>query len=198
MNRDGERESDWDRNDDKLILETRQGDRRAFGMLVTRYQKKVYSLAMRMVRSHDAADDIAQETFIRAYRAIDSFRPGSKFFTWLYRICVNLSINYLKKEKRTVSANRLVEEDTALRKEREEKNPLDCVAEVEMKDKIDMAIRTLSPKYKAVFVLRIFEAMSYEDIAESLNISVGTVMSRLFRAREKMREILKEYRDWNR
>jgi RNA polymerase sigma-70 factor (ECF subfamily) len=197
MSADVEKRSERDGNDDELILRTRQGDRHAFGVLVTRYQKKVYFLAMRMVKDHDAADDIAQETFIRAYRAIDSFKVGSNLFTWLYRICVNLSINHLNKEKRTVAASSLGEGDMTLER-MEKKNPLDCVSEAEMKSKIDMAIQTLSPKYKAVFVLRIFESMSYEEIAESLNMSVGTVMSRLFRAREKIREILKEYRDWNR
>ena len=180
--------------DDELIRRTRAGELRAFDTLVKRYQRKVYYLALRMVKSHDAADDIAQETFIRAYDAIESFKLGYSVFTWLYRICMNLSINHLKRGRRIMTESSFSEEAKPLERAAAGADPLDCAEMKEMGGRIQAAIDSLSPKYKAVFVLRIYEDMSYEEIAESLGISVGTVMSRLFRAREKMQEMLKEYR----
>jgi RNA polymerase sigma-70 factor (ECF subfamily) len=183
-----------ERSDDDLIRRTREGDLRSFGILVRRYQRKVYFLALRMVKNHDAADDIAQETFINAYNAIGSFKLGYNVFTWLYRICMNASINHLKRGRRVMTESRFEEETKPLERAAVGANPLDHCMEKEMERRIGEAIDSLSPKYKAVFVLRIFEEMSYEEIAESLEISVGTVMSRLYRAREKLQEMLKEYR----
>lgn len=180
--------------DDELIRRTRQGDLRAFDALVRRYQRKVYFLAIRMVKNHDAADDVAQETFIKAYNALDSFKLGCSFFTWLYRICVNLSINHLKRGRRIMTESSFREEARPLERPAAGADPAGCMEMAELGERIEAAIDSLSPKYKAVFVLRIYEDMSYEEIAESLDISVGTVMSRLFRAREKMQEMLEEYR----
>ncbi len=180
--------------DDELIRRTREGDLRAFDTLVRRYQRRVYFLAIRMVTNHDAADDVAQETFIKAYNALDSFRLGCNFYTWLYRICMNLSINHLKHGRRVMTESRFKEEAKPLERAASGADPLDCAVMTEMGERIETAIDSLSPKHKAVFVLRIYEDMSYEEIAESLDISIGTVMSRLFRAREKMQEMLAEYR----
>jgi RNA polymerase sigma-70 factor (ECF subfamily) len=193
MNGIGKRESAGEWSDDDLIAQTRRGDLRSFDALVRRYQRKVYFLALRMVKNHDAADDIAQETFIKAYRAIDSFKPGYNFFTWVYRICMNLSINHLKRGKRVMTESSFREEARPLEREAPGADPLDRVAAKEMEERIEAAVDSLSPKYKAVFVLRIYEEMSYEEIAGNLGLSVGTVMSRLFRAREKMQEMLKDY-----
>lgn len=194
MNRIEQQEPAGERSDDDLIRETRNGNLRSFDALVRRYQKRVYFLAIRMVKDHDSADDIAQETFIRAYRAIDSFRMGHNVYTWLYRICMNLSINHLKRGKHVMTESSFREEAHPLEKEAQGTDPLDHLAMKEMRGRIETAVDSLSPKYKAVLVLRIYEDMSYEEIAESLRISVGTVMSRLFRAREKMQEMLKEFR----
>ncbi len=180
--------------DDELIRRTREGDLRAFDTLVRRYQRRIYFLAVRMVKNHDEADDVAQETFIRAYGALDSFKLGCNFYTWLYRICMNLSINHLKHGRRIMTGSRFKEEAKPLERAAPGADPLDCAVMTEMGERIEAAIDSLSPKYKAVLVLRIFEDMSYEEMAESLDISVGTVMSRLFRARERMQEMLEEYR----
>ena len=179
-------------SDDQLILQTREGDRRAFDLLVKRYQKRVYFLALRMARDHDAADDIAQETFVRAYFAIGSFTLGRNFYTWLYRICMNLSINHIKRRKFAVPASQMSDESDPLEQAASAPNPSEALLSKEKTARIESAIDSLSPKYKAVLVLRAYEDMSYEDIARTLDISVGTVMSRLFRAREKIRDVLEE------
>ncbi len=182
-------------SDDELIARAQEGDSHSFDLLVKRYQRKIYFLAYRMVKSHDAADDIAQETFIKAYFAIKSFRIGYSFYTWLYRICMNLSINFLKRQKFVIPESQFEEGASPLEKEASGADPSSQLALKEMESKIEKAIDSLSPRYKAVLVLRLYEDMSYEEIARTLKISAGTVMSRLFRARERMQEMLKEYKE---
>ena len=182
-------------DDDELILKAQEGDLRPFDLLVKRYQRKIYFLARRMVKGHDAADDIAQETFINAYSAIKSFKIGYSFYTWLYRICMNLSINYLKRQKFVISESQFGEEASQLEREAPGADPSNHLALKELEGEIEKAIDSLPPKFKAVLVLRVYEDLSYEEIAKTLKISMGTVMSRLFRAREKMQEMLKEYKE---
>ena len=182
-------------NDDELILKVQKGDLYSFDLLVKRYQKRIYFLAYRMVKSHDHADDLAQETFIHAYSAIKSFKAGYSFYTWLYRICMNLSINFLKRQKFMIPESQFDEDKNPLKKEIAGVDPADHLAAKELEIKIDRALNSLPPKFKAVLILRIYEDLSYEEIARTLNISTGTVMSRLFRARERMQEMLKEYKD---
>ncbi len=182
-------------SDDELIRRAQRGDLRSFDLLVRRYQKKVYFAAYRMVKNHDAADDIAQETFIHAYSAIKSFKVGYRLYTWLYRICMNLSINYLKRRKFVIPESQFEEETSPLDVEATGPDPLESLASKELEQRIERAIDSLPPKYKAVMVLRIYEDLSYEEIARTLKISLGTVMSRLFRARERMQEMLKEYKE---
>jgi RNA polymerase sigma-70 factor (ECF subfamily) len=182
-------------SDDELIVKAQEGDLRSFDLLVKRYQRKVYYLARRMVKGHDAADDIAQETFINAYSAIRSFKIGYSFYTWLYRICMNLSINYLKRQKFVIPESQLDGETSPLEREAPGADPSNHLASKELEGKIEKAIDSLPPKFKAVLVLRIYEDLSYEEIAKTLKISMGTVMSRLFRAREKMQEMLEEYKE---
>ncbi|MGB7062541.1 MAG: sigma-70 family RNA polymerase sigma factor [Candidatus Zixiibacteriota bacterium] len=182
-------------DDDELILKAQKGDLHSFDVLVGRYQRKIYFLALRMVKGHDAADDIAQETFINAYSAIKSFKIGYSFYTWLYRICMNLSINYLKRRKFVIPESQFEEETSPLERGAAGADPSNHLALKELEDKIEKALDSLPPKFKAVLVLRVYEDLSYEEIAKTLKISIGTVMSRLFRARERMQEILKEYKE---
>ena len=183
-------------DDDELILKAQEGDLRPFDLLVKRYQRKIYFLARHMVKGHDAADDIAQETFINAYSAIKSFKIGYSFYTWLYRICMNLSINYLKRQKFVIPESQFEEETSPLEREAAGADPSNHLALKELEGKIEKALDSLPPKFKAVLVLRVYEDLSYEEIAKTLKISIGTVMSRLFRAREKMQEMLKEYKEY--
>jgi len=192
MERAEERESYAEKSDDELVLLVQQGDRGSFDTLVKRYQRRIYFLALRMARDPDAADDLAQETFVKAYFAIGSFTIGRRFYTWLYRICMNLSINYLHKSKHALPASRFDEEEEILEREAPGPDAADELISKEKTAKIEAAIGALSPKYRSVLVLRVYEDMSYEDIAGTLGISVGTVMSRLFRARKKMLEALGE------
>ena len=179
-------------DDQTLIAKAQQGDLHSFDLLVRRYQRRVYSLAYRMVKNHDAADDIAQDTFIKAYSSIKSFKLGHPLFTWLYRICMNLSINYLKRQKFVISESRFEEESSPLEKETTSEDPLSLLVKKEQEKKIEQAIDLLPPKYRTVFVLRVYEDLSYEEIAQVLKISLGTVMSRLFRARERLQDLLKD------
>jgi RNA polymerase sigma-70 factor (ECF subfamily) len=182
-------------SDDELILKAQEGDSHSFDLLVRRYQRKIYFLAYRMVKNHDAADDMAQETFIHAYFAIKSFKIGYSFYTWLYRICMNLSINFLKRQKFVIPESQFEEEASPLEREATGADASDQLVSKELEKKIEEAVDSLPPKYKAVLVLRIYEDLSYEEIAKTLKISLGTVMSRLFRARERMQEMLKEYKE---
>jgi RNA polymerase sigma-70 factor (ECF subfamily) len=181
--------------DDELIRQAQQGDLRSFDVLVRRYQRKIYFVAYRMVKSHDAADDVAQDTFINAYGAIKSFKIGRNLYTWLYRICMNLAINHLKRSKFMVSESQFEERTSPLEREAAASDPAEDFASRELERKIEQAIDSLPPKHKAVLVLRVYEDLSYEEIAQTLKISVGTVMSRLFRARARLQEMLKGYKE---
>jgi RNA polymerase sigma-70 factor (ECF subfamily) len=187
-----DRETYAEKSDDELILLVQGGDRRSFDILVKRYQRRIYFLALRMARDPDAADDLAQETFVKAYFAITSFTIGRRFYTWLYRICMNLSINYLNKSRHAIPASRFDEDEEVLEREAPGPDAADTLISKEKTEEIETAIDSLSAKYKSVLVLRVYEDMSYEDIAGTLGISVGTVMSRLFRARQKLLETLGE------
>jgi RNA polymerase sigma-70 factor (ECF subfamily) len=179
-------------DDEGLIVKAQEDDLYSFDLLVKKYQKKIYFLAYRMVKNHDAADDVAQKTFINAYSSIKSFKLGYSFYTWLYRICMNLSINYLRRRKFVISESQFEEEVSPLEKETESEDPLSLLVQKEQERKVEQAIDSLPPKYKTVFVLRVYEDLSYEEIAQTLKISLGTVMSRLFRARERLQELLKD------
>jgi RNA polymerase sigma-70 factor (ECF subfamily) len=178
-------------DDEKLIAKAQEGDLYSFDLLVKRYQKKIYFLAYRMMKNHDTADDIAQETFINAYSSIKSFKLGYSFYTWLYRICMNLSINHLKRQKFVIPESQFEEGASPLEKETTKEDPLSLLVRKERERKIEQAIDSLPSKYKAVFILKVYEDLSYEEIAQTLKISLGTVMSRLFRARERLQETLK-------
>lgn len=179
-------------DDERLIAKVQEGDLYSFDHLVKKYQRKIYFLAYRMLKNHDAADDIAQETFINAYSSIKSFKLGYSFYTWLYRICMNLSINYLKRQKFVIPESQFEEEVSPLEKKTNSEDPLSLLVEKEQERKIEQAIDSLPPKYKAVFILRVYEDLSYEEIAQTLKISLGTVMSRLFRARVRLQGLLKD------
>ncbi len=198
MNRSEERAPQDQHSDDELIRKAQTGDLHSFDILVRRYQRRIYFVAYRMVKSHDAADDIAQETFINAYLAVRSFKVGRSLFTWLYRICMNLSINYLKRQKFVIPESQFDEESKPLEKVAAGSDPGELLESKELESQIEKAVDSLPPKYKAVLVLRLYEDMSYEEIAATLKISVGTVMSRLFRARQRMQEMLKEYKEFAR
>jgi RNA polymerase sigma-70 factor, ECF subfamily len=178
--------------DAPLIERVRQGDTRAFEMLVVKYQRRIERLIGRMVRDVDLVQDIAQEAFIRAYRAIPQFRGDSAFYTWLYRIAVNTAKKALMELKRDplVSEAALAtreDDDETSRVESElsdGETPESIMAGRQIAAAVNAAIEALSDDLRQAIVLREIEGLSYEEIAEVMNCPIGTVRSRIFRARE--------------
>ena len=179
-----------EKSDDDIIIEAKKGSNVAFDELVHRYQKKVYALAYQMTHDPEEADDLAQEAFIRAYKAIDRFEVGMKFFTWMYRIVINLGINYSKKKARMQN---LEPDDEARIVAKHSTIPSVVIENEELGEKIRTELARLPEHQKSVFILRVFQDLSYKEISDILNIEIGTVMSRLNRARESLKIALKDY-----
>ena len=177
------------RDETFLLARARQGDLAAFEEVVRRYQRRVYGVALRIVRAHDLADDVAQEAFVRAWRALDRFEVGRPFGPWVCRIAANLAVNHVRSPR---SREEALPEDHA-ETPAADPGPLGAVLDAEARRLLDAAVAALSPEQRAVFVLRAVEEMSYEEIAGALGISPGTVMSRLFRARERLARALAPY-----
>ena len=185
--------------DHQLVERVREGDKRAYGLLVEKYRRKIIRLLSRMVRDPDDLEDIAQETFIKAYRALPQFRGDAAFYTWLYRIAVNTAKNFLVargKAMRTVSEQAVNDED-----EPDDRLVAQDIAtpESELLSKqvaiaVNEAVDSLPEELRQAITLREMEGMSYEEIAEYMACPIGTVRSRIFRAREaiasKLRPIL--------
>ena len=182
-----------DRELDQVLVERAQsGDKRAFELLVIKYQRKLGRLLSRMVRDAAEVEDITQETFIKAYRALPGFRGESAFYTWLYRIGVNTAKNYLVGRKRQASSTDVQAEDA---ENYEEGDMLRDVAtpDAELQTKqiaqaVNSAVDALPDELRIAITLREIEGMSYEEIAQMMDCPIGTVRSRIFRAREAIAE----------
>jgi RNA polymerase sigma-70 factor (ECF subfamily) len=172
-----------------LLARARQGDLTAFEEVVRRYQRRVYGVALRIVRAHDLADDVAQEAFVRAWRSLDRFDLDRPFGPWVCRIAANLAVNHVRSPRAREEGLGEGNAETPAAGP----DPLGTVLDAEAKRVLDEAVAGLSPEQRAVFVLRTVEEMSYQEIAEALGISPGTVMSRLFRARERLVKTLAPY-----
>jgi RNA polymerase sigma-70 factor (ECF subfamily) len=177
------------RDETFLLARARQGDLPAFEEIVRRYQRRVYGVALRIVRSHAVADDVAQDAFLRAWQSLDRFELGRPFGPWVCRIAANLAVNHVRSP--VAREDPLPEGLGETRSGRG--NPLDAVLDGEAQGLLQEALATLPPEQRAVFVLRAVEEMSYAEIAEALALSPGPVMSRLFRAREKLARALGPY-----
>ena len=178
---------------DALLVErAKRGDQRAFEMRVVKYQRRIERLISRMVRDDGLVEDVAQETFIRAYRALPQFRGESAFYTWLYRIAVNTAKKLLVERKRDplISESTLVSHDDGDETSRVEnelsdgETPEAVLASKEIAATVNAAIDALSEDLRQAIVLREIEGLSYEEIADVMNCPIGTVRSRIFRARE--------------
>ncbi len=192
-----------ERDDSFLIEESRKGNREAFNNLIRRYSQTVYSFAFRLINNVADAEDLCQEVFIQVYRGIKKFESRSAFSTWLYRITVNLWKNKLKEQNRqgriTFSLNE--SEQSGEEQSRELPDSLPSLDEVvDKKTKIEMiqeCLEKIHPLYKAVIILRDIEGKSYTEIAEIIDCPLGTVQSRLSRARDELRlEVLQRLRDY--
>jgi RNA polymerase sigma-70 factor (ECF subfamily) len=177
-------------NEDRILVERAQaGDDRAFERLVEKYKRRIYYLAYRMTRDHDSADELSQESFVRAYQAMAGFKKDYSFYTWIYRICVNLTINFLKRENHTVSIDSREGSDY-YPSTVNDSDQLERMIASEEAAVVKRTLNTLPPDQKAAFILKTHDDMSYEKIAEIMECSIGTVMSRLYRARHKLRKAL--------
>jgi len=190
--------------DAQLVERAKGGDPKAFEMLVIKYQRRIERLIARMVRDVDLVQDIAQESFIRAYRALPQFRGDSAFYTWLYRIAVNTAKKALVDMKRdplvteSARAGMNDDDDETSRTEREltdGETPEALLASKEIAQAVNAAIEALSDDLRQAITLREIEGLSYEEIAELMNCPIGTVRSRIFRARESIAQRLRPLLD---
>ena len=180
--------------DEELVRNAQQDDERSFGELVTRYESKVYSLAMKMLRNPEDAEDVLQETFLRAYRGIKSFKGNSTFSTWIYRITANSALMRLrKKQLPQVSIEDSDERDAPISIVDWAPGPVEQLLNQEMQRVMDEAIDARPPEFRQVFILRDVEELSNAEVAEILDLSVAAVKSRLHRARLKVRNRLAQY-----
>ncbi|MDG6895436.1 RNA polymerase sigma factor RpoE [Volucribacter amazonae] len=173
--------------DQALVERVQQGDKKAFNLLVSRYQNKLAGLLSRYVSANDIPD-VVQESFIKAYRSLDSFRGESAFYTWLYRIAVNTAKNYLTAQGRRPPKEDILAEEAESYEVgshlRDVETPENLMLSAELKQTVFDTINSLQEELKTAITLREIEGMSYEEIAEIMECPVGTVRSRIFRARE--------------
>jgi len=173
-----------------LVQRAQKGDSRAFDLLVLKYQHKVASVVSRFISERDAIEDIVQEAFIKAYRALPGFRGDSAFFTWIYRIATNTAKNHLESMGRRPSYRGQDIDDVSQidmpEKLREQDTPDGLLARAQLEEHLQQALTALPEDLKVALTLREFEGMSYQEISEIMDTPIGTVRSRIFRARESI------------
>jgi len=194
--------------DDALVAATRKGDRDAYKTLVERYQSRIFSMAFEIVKSREDAEDVVQESFVKAFLSLDKFKGDSSFFTWLYRIAFNMAVDVKRKSARRggnhfeykeslgVSPSGSGEADigeTLGAPVQHVEGPHEALARKQTGQKIQEVLRELSEDHRAVITLREIDGLNYDEIAEALGIPRGTVMSRLFYARKALQKALKEH-----
>ncbi len=181
-----------------LVKKAKQGDLSAYDQLVRRYQERIYATLYHMTANHEDANDLAQEAFIKAFQALKSFKGGSSFYTWVYRIAVNKTINFLKQRKNRsqMSLDDLdfnAEHDPDLVALVSEKTPRREVNLTELQEKLNAAMQRLSEPHRLVVTLHDVQGLSHEEIADIMDCNIGTVRSRLFYARQQLQAYLSDY-----
>jgi RNA polymerase sigma-70 factor, ECF subfamily len=186
--------SEWD-----LVKQCQAGDTEAFDELVTRYRTRVFGMIYNMVHNEQDAWDLAQDSFLKAWKSIGRFRGQSSFYTWIYRIVMNVTIDWLRKKQvkgggaEFDDAVQLREIDPASKTvPKTEALPHQAMERDEIRARIEKAIAKLSPEQRAVILMKEIDDMQYHEIAEALGCSIGTVMSRLFYARKKLQNLLRD------
>jgi RNA polymerase sigma-70 factor (ECF subfamily) len=188
-----------DVSDLELVKQCQTGQTEAFDELVTRYRTRVFAMIYNMVHNEQDAWDLAQESFVKAWKSIKRFRRQSSFYTWIYRIVMNVTIDWLRKKQIKGAGTefddsiQLKEVDPASRTlPKADPLPHERMQRSEIRKKIDTAIAQLSPEHRAVILMKEIEDMQYHEIAETLGCSIGTVMSRLFYARKRLQHLLRD------
>lgn len=190
-----------ERSADQILVErVQRGDKRAFELLVAKYQRKIFRLLSRLIRDPAEIEDVAQEAFIKAYRALPNFRGESAFYTWLYRIAINTAKNYLAAQGRRAAT--ATESDLGENESLDDTDQLCDVAtpdavllSKQVAEAVNRAIEKLPEDLRTAIVLRELEGLSYEEIADAMNCPIGTVRSRIFRAREAIANELRPLLD---
>lgn len=174
--------------DQQLVERVQKGDKRAFDLLVLKYQHKIFAIISRFIRDHAEVQDVAQDAFIKAYRALPNFRGESAFYTWMYRIAINTAKNYLVARNRRPPASDLEVEDAEFYAGNDAMHEMNTPERNLLRDElqavIDQAFKDLPDDLRIAVTLREIDGLSYEEIAEAMNCPIGTVRSRIFRARE--------------
>jgi RNA polymerase sigma-70 factor (ECF subfamily) len=182
----------------ELVRRARKGDLSAYDELVRRYQERIYATVYHMTANHEDANDLAQEAFIKAFQALKSFKGGSSFYTWIYRIAVNKTINFLKqrRNKSQMSLDDLdfnAEHDPDLVALISDKTPRREVGLAELQEKLNAAMQRLSEPHRLVVTLHDVQGLSHEEIGKIMDCNIGTVRSRLFYARQQLQAYLSDY-----
>ncbi|HTS17936.1 MAG TPA: sigma-70 family RNA polymerase sigma factor [Verrucomicrobiae bacterium] len=185
-------------DDEVLVRRTQQGDRFAFDVLVGRYKERLYATVYHMTSNHEDANDLVQDTFIKAYKSLRSFRGQSSFYTWIYRIAVNRTINFIKRRKNRnqYSLDDLdssIQTDPDLVELMSHVTPRREVGLTELQQKLNEALQQLSEAHRAVVTMHDIQGMTHVDIARVMKCSEGTVRSRLFYARQQLQGLLSDY-----
>jgi RNA polymerase sigma-70 factor (ECF subfamily) len=182
-----------------LVKRCQDGDSEAFDELVVRYRTRVFGMIYNMVHSEQDAWDLAQDSFVKAWKSVKRFRGQSSFYTWIYRIVMNVTIDWLRKKQ--IKAGGAEFDDSIQLKEvdpasktlpKPDALPSQTMQQKEIRSEIDKAIAQLSPEHRAVILMKEIDGMQYHEIAETLGCSIGTVMSRLFYARKKLQNLLRD------
>lgn len=189
------------RKDDELISSFKEGDTSAFQELVLKYEQRVYNHCLRMVNDEVESYDLTQEVFLKVFRKIKNYEHTYSFYTWLYRITVNCCIDFLRRKKRHIQgislSGNIHDDSSEAGKEQDIPDhtfiPEDALVNKELSEVLQAAINQLSEKLRSIIILKEVEGFSYDEIAEVLECSRGTVKSRLFRARERLKDLLADY-----
>ena len=189
-----------ERTEALLIADLCEGDETALAPLVERYKRLVYRLAVQITKNHADADDVMQETFIKVYRSIHTFRGDAAFETWIYRITVNEALNFVKRRERQRASTIETTPETAYEMSTRSRvelanDPHTQAEKAELRHYVTQAVNSLPVKHRTVVILHEFEGLTHAEIASILNCSEGTVRSRLHYARKKLRTLLKPYVD---
>jgi RNA polymerase sigma factor (sigma-70 family) len=181
------------KNDFQLVLKAREGSQKAYADLMQRYKDSIYFMSLKMVNNREDAMDITVETFAKAFEKLDKYQPEYAFSTWLFRVATNNCIDFLRKKKlNTVSINQMTddEEDRPLQIKADTLNPEETSIKKQQSAEIKLLIESLPPRYRNLLTLRYFDELSYEEIAQQLDLPLGTVKAQLFRAKYLLSNII--------